>query len=110
MERKTMLATAMAALLTMGLTAAVPANAANPGQGRGAKMFDRHDANGDGKITQEEFMARCANRFTMMDLDGNGEVTQQEAREAFDKMRANRKGMGRDGSGSGKGPKQRQPQ
>lgn len=110
MKRTTMIATAMAALLATGLTAAVPADAANSGQGRGAKMFDRHDTNSDGKITQEEFMAGCANRFTMMDLDGSGDVTQEEAREAYEQMRAKRKGMGRSDSEPGQGPKQSQTQ
>ena len=47
MKRKTLLTTAIAALLVTGLAAAEPAYAANQGQGRGAKMFDRHDVDGE---------------------------------------------------------------
>lgn len=105
MKRTALLAAAMAALLATGVTAMDTAEAGNKGAQRGAKMFDRHDANSDGKITQDEFTARCADRFAMLDLDGNGEVTREEAQKAFDEMRANRQGKGRGGPGGGQGPR-----
>jgi len=114
MKRKALLTTAMAALLATGLAAAAePAFAKNQGQGRGAKMFDRHDTNGDGTITQEEFTSRCAQRFAMMDQDGNGAVTREEAQAAYQQMRDKRGAMGpggQGGQGKGPGPKQGQPQ
>lgn len=120
MKRKALLATAMAALLATGLAAVGPADAANQGQGRGAKMFDRHDINGDGKITKDEFKSGCANKFTMLDADGNGEVTREEAQKAYEQMRSKRgtmgpggqggQGGGSGGQGKGPGPKQGQPQ
>jgi len=108
MKRKVLLATAMAALLATGMAAIDTAEAGNKGAQRGARMFDRHDANSDGKITQDEFMARCADRFTMMDLDGNGEVTKEEAQKAYEQMRAQRKGMGPGGRGNGQAPQKGQ--
>ena len=103
MKRTALFATAMAALLATGVAAMDTAEAGNKGSQRGAKMFDRADTNGDGKITQDEFMARSAERFTMMDQDGNGEVTKEEAQKAYEEMRAKRKGMGKGGSGNGQG-------
>jgi len=103
MKRTALLATAIAALLATGVATMYTAEAGNKGAQRGAKMFDRVDTNGDGKITQDEFMARSAERFDMMDQDGNGEVTKEEAQKAYKEMRAKRKGMGKGGSGNGQG-------
>lgn len=67
----------------------VPAAEARPeGGGHKGKMFERADANGDGVITKDEFMATAEERFSKMDLDGNGEITKDEAREAREKMKA----------------------
>lgn len=105
MKRKALLVTAMAALIATGIATFDAAQAGNWSGQRGARMFDRHDTDGDGKITQEEFTARCADRFAAIDGDGNGEVTRAEAQEAFEQMRAKHKGMGRGGPGAGQGPK-----
>ena len=45
---------------------------------RGGKMFDRFDANGDGKVTQEEFDSRREAKFTEFDGDGNGSMALEE--------------------------------
>jgi len=47
------------------------------------RMFEKHDANGDGKVTKEEFMAKVEERFNKMDADGNGEVTMEESRAYY---------------------------
>lgn len=48
---------------------------------RGAGLFDRMDANGDGQIGLEEFTARSRARFEAMDTDGDGAVSAEEARQ-----------------------------
>jgi hypothetical protein len=40
-----------------------------------AQWFDRVDANGDGKIDLDEFLADAARQFAVMDLDHDGIVT-----------------------------------
>ena len=47
-------------------------------------MFDRRDANGDGKLTREEFLANqpdpaaAPQRFVQFDTDRNGELSRAE--------------------------------
>ncbi|MDH5723355.1 MAG: EF-hand domain-containing protein [Alphaproteobacteria bacterium] len=69
--------------------ASVPAFADHHGDGAGMKgkmhekMFEKHDANGDGKVTKEEFIAKAEERFNSMDTDGNGEVTMEESKAYY---------------------------
>ena len=101
MKTRTLIASAMIGALSLGLFAAAPAIA--KGGGHGARMFERHDTDGDGKISQEEFRAAHEERFKKMDLDGDGYITKEEARQAWEKMRAERgKGRGK-GYGQGQG-------
>ena len=68
---------------------AVPA-LAEPGHDkgdRGAKMFEKLDADKDGVISEAEFLAKSKERFAEMDADKNGSVTQEEAKAAHEKMR-----------------------
>lgn len=51
------------------------------------KMFEKHDTNGDGVISKDEFLKGAEERFSKMDTDGNGEVTKEEAKAAHEKMR-----------------------
>ena len=67
-----------------GTTTGRPASgAAKPKLDRGA-MFDRRDANGDGKLTREEFLANqpdpaaAPQRFVQFDTDQNGELSRAE--------------------------------
>lgn len=62
-----------------------------PGQPEGERpnpIFARMDANGDGKISQDEAPERLKAAFGRMDRDGDGFVTQDELREMFER-RAN---------------------
>ena len=106
MKTKALITTAIVGALSLGLLAAAPVLAKGPGYGggRGAMMFDRFDADGDGKITHEEFQAGHDERFRQMDLDGDGAVTQNEARQAMQQMRAEHRGKGGQGMGRGMGP------
>lgn len=66
-------------------------------RGRGgfdpAWIFQRRDANGDGKLSGEEIPDRMRGNLERMDTDGDGAVTLAEFREAFSQMR--RRGRGR---------------
>lgn len=64
------------------------------------KMFERQDADGDGKLAAGEFGGHGAKMFEMMDADGDGAVTKEEAKAAREKMRAHH-GKGPRGPGAG---------
>ncbi len=82
MFRNRLLSTAALAVLGFGLIAAPVAAAgwggAKGGGDRGARMFERYDTDGDGKISREEFEQARAARFATADADGDGAVTVQE--------------------------------
>lgn len=46
------------------------------------------DANGDGKITKDEFIAAQGRRFARMDENGDGKVTKEERTNFYEDMRA----------------------
>lgn len=48
--------------------------------------FEKKDANGDGSITKEEWLAASEERFGKMDGDGDGSVTQAEWQSARERM------------------------
>ena len=54
---------------------------------KGAKMFEKHDIDGDGVITKEEALKNATERFEKMDADGDGSVTKEEARAAHEAMK-----------------------
>jgi len=54
---------------------------------KGNMMYDHHDADGDGVITKEEFMAGAEERFAKMDANGDGEITKDEAAEIREEMK-----------------------
>ncbi len=57
-------------------------------KGKGGKMFEKHDTNGDGVISKSEFLAHAEERFAKMDVDGNGEISKEEAKaHRKDKMK-----------------------
>jgi Ca2+-binding EF-hand superfamily protein len=55
---------------------------------RGDKMREKLDANGDGKITKEEFVNAGMPMFDRADTDGNGVLDAKEMQAARDAMRA----------------------
>jgi len=75
--------TTLTALGLSGVLAltAIPAFAAGGegGPGRGAKMFETADTDGDGAISQAEFEAMTAARFATIDTDGDGLISPEEA-------------------------------
>ncbi len=70
---------AMAVLMAASVT--VPAEAREGGKGRHfdrAAMFERADADGDGKVTMEELSALRGERFSRIDANGDGQLSQEE--------------------------------
>lgn len=58
---------------------------------RAGKMMQKIDANEDGQVDLDEYLAHAQERFNNLDIDGSGFVTQEEAQEAMRKMRAEHK-------------------
>jgi len=69
----------------------LPVLADNHGDHKGDKpKHEREikgDTNGDGVISQEEFMTRAQERFTKMDANGDGTIEREEAKAAHDAKR-----------------------
>ncbi|OQP84929.1 hypothetical protein BTR14_17655 [Rhizobium rhizosphaerae] len=55
------------------------------------RMIARFDANGDGKITPEEFTKAADTAFAALDTDGDGQVTKEEFAKRAEAMKAARK-------------------
>ena len=55
------------------------------------RMLARVDANKDGQVDLNEYLAHAEERFNKLDADGDGFVTQDEAKESMRKMREEHK-------------------
>lgn len=60
------------------------------GMGMGGMMFDRADANRDGRVTLAEAQSQAFVHFDMMDANRDGQVTREERRNMRQHMGANR--------------------
>jgi hypothetical protein len=67
-----------------GAAAGAPAGPA----GQGGGMMRQMDANNDGKITKDEYVAAQGRRFAQMDENKDGKLTKQERNDFFEDMRA----------------------
>jgi hypothetical protein len=113
---RTLLAALLAALV------ALPALAADPGQGKpkgkkardAAQVFARRDANGDGGLSVAELAgkkgdpAKAEKRFRKLDANGDGKLTLDELKKAREKAAAKGKSKGKGkkpakGQGPGQG-------
>lgn len=62
--------------------AAAPAMANELDGGKAVKhgdFFAKHDANSDGMISKEEFLAKAAERFDALDTDKDGSISKAES-------------------------------
>lgn len=59
--------------------------------GSAQARFDRIDADGDGKITIDEMLARVDKRFDAADADGDGEITLEEMVARIERRRLERR-------------------
>lgn len=88
------------------------AGAGGNGQFNGAmmgQMFERSDANKDGKLTGDEIPERMRDRLNMIDKDGDGAITKAEFVAMVSRMEdAGGKRPGKDGNTSG-GVKPKRP-
>ena len=57
------------------------------GEGHKGKMFEKHDTDGDGKISEAEFLAKAKAKFAEKDTNGDGFITQDEAKAARGEMK-----------------------
>jgi Ca2+-binding EF-hand superfamily protein len=84
-------------LTTLGLLLIAGATLAQPGGGPGRgrrhggpppidRIFERFDANKDGRLTQDELPAQVAERIMEADADGDGAVTKEELEQARQKL------------------------
>jgi hypothetical protein len=80
MKTTILTAAAIALAATLSVSALAQEPGAQPGpRGDGPRgMMQRIDADGDGKITLEEFKAPQAGRFAMLDANGDGVIDKEE--------------------------------
>lgn len=55
--------------------------------GKGHKMMERIDTDGDGKVSKAEFDAKHAEKFAKMDANGDGFLTKDEMKSARSAMK-----------------------
>lgn len=70
-------------------------------KGPGGRGLRRADANGDGTVSRDEYLAAQASRFDMMDADHDGKLTKAERDAARQRMMQRMQGGGNWGGGSG---------
>lgn len=89
----------MKKLITLSICAfalgfSMPALAEDGGEAKGkGGPFVKHDTNGDGVISQSEFLKHAEERFSKMDSDGDGSVSREEAKAAHKAKREKMKDM-----------------
>lgn len=85
-----------------------PAEKAAPkGETRAAQAFAEADANKDGALDVEEFLARHREKFKEIDTSGDGKITADEMKVHGDKMREKMKEhAGKHGKGKPPVPEQ----
>lgn len=91
MQWRTLAGVAGATILAAGLAVPSLATAGSGGPGRGpGAMFERFDANHDGKVSPDEFESTHRQRFADADADGNGQIDRDEFGAAAQARRAER--------------------
>ena len=63
------------------------------GHGDKGQMFEKHDTNGDGVISEAEFLEHAKKKFADKDTNGDGSISKDEAKAAKEAKRAKKKEM-----------------
>ncbi|MEP1441481.1 MAG: EF-hand domain-containing protein [Hyphomicrobiales bacterium] len=85
MNNKTIVAVSALAILMAGVAAPSLAK-----QHKGGKHFAKMDTDGNGTVSEAEFVNRAKARFAKIDADGNGEITKEELKAAHEARKAKR--------------------
>ena len=72
----------LAAGLVIQATPVLADNHDGEGHGKKGKMFEKYDANGDGMISESEFLVKAKEKFAKKDANGDGVISKDEAKEA----------------------------
>ncbi len=59
--------------------------------GKKGQMFAKYDTNGDGAISEAEFLEKAKKKFAEKDTNGDGAISQDEAKAAHKEKRGARK-------------------
>lgn len=70
---------AIACLASFAFTPAAFAGHHEDGE-KGGKMFEKHDTNGDGEVSKDEYLAHAAEKFATQDTNGDGVISADEAK------------------------------
>lgn len=74
-------------------------------QARAETMFDKHDANRDGKLDQADRAAKMGQRFDQMDTDRNGSLSRDEFAAGHQRMGKGGEHAGHEGMMGAEGPR-----
>ena len=80
-----------AAILAISVFPAMAESDVEGGKHAKGAMFEKHDTNGDGTISKDEFLSHAEERFSNIDTDGDGSVSKEEAKAGHEKKRAEMK-------------------
>lgn len=90
MKKQLLLASALLAVSTLPAMAEdKPAPGKEPPKG----VFAKHDVNGDGVVSKEEFLAHAETKFKEIDKDGDGKITKEESEAHRAEWKEKRKEM-----------------
>lgn len=56
-------------------------------KGKKGEMFSKHDLDGDGRISESEYLDQAKKRFDSKDKDGDGYITQEESKKDREAMK-----------------------
>ncbi len=70
-----------AAILVFQATPVLADNHGDHG-GKKGKMFEKHDTNGDGMVSEAEFLEHAKKKFAEKDTNGDGSISKEEAKAA----------------------------
>ena len=70
---------------------ATPVLADHHGKGKFDEKFAKHDINGDGVVSEAEFLENAKKKFSEKDANNDGSVSKDEAKAAYEAKRSERK-------------------